>query len=395
MVGHYVTPTLAATLVDLAKAGARGMEGAEIWLVYWWPGVPSSPVAAEARDAGLTVREFWMAGPARQARRHGWWRGWRHWWETNRAAYRAIADAARELRGCLGLLCLHNPWYAELMALAAARPRLAAVKFFTATEWPVPWHKRLGWFVSSLLLDRVVVNSDEARKVARALGHFPAKLEVLRTVDIVARGMDAGLARPERVREMWGIPEGAPTVGAVSRLDPVKGHDVLLRAWPAVLERHPEARLLVVGGAYGAGDPIAARLEALAADLRIGGSVTFTGMRADVLDHYAAMDVVAHPSRYDLFPFTVLEAMQLGRAVVATEVGGIPEMVEDGADGVLVPPEDEAALAAAISDLLDDPARRAALGAEAARRVAGKWTVERAGEEALALYNRILLEKEG
>lgn len=396
VVGHYLTPTLEETFLELAEEAGRHLSRAEIWQVYWWPGVPSSPLVARAREAGVKVREFWLAGPVRQARTHGWWRGWGHWWATNRAALRAMRAAARNGSGHFALCLLHAPWFAELAVLLGGRPRRGATKYFTATEWPVPWHKRLAYFLISLALDRVVVNSPEAGRFARLVGHLPARLEVLRAVDVVSRRFDQAKGDGARARALWGIPLEAPVVGAVSRLDPVKGHETLLDCWPGVVARHPEAVLLVVGGSYGGeDDPYAGALKERAERLGIAGSVRFTGMRADVLDHYLAMELLAHPSAYDLFPFSVLEAMGLGLPVVASAVGGIPEMIADGEDGVLVPPGNPAALARALSALLSDPDRRARLGAAAAARVAGKWTVERAALESIDLYNRILAERGG
>jgi len=138
-------------------------------------------------------------------------------------------------------------------------------------------------------------------------------------------------------------------VGVVARLEPEKGHPTLLQAWPAVLRAVPNAALLVVGegSRY-------AELERLAASLRIAHRVVFTGRRDDVPSVTAALDVAVLPSYREAQGLSILEAMALSRPVVASRVGGIPEVIEDGVSGLLVPPRDPEALAGAIIRLLKD-----------------------------------------
>jgi glycosyltransferase involved in cell wall biosynthesis len=151
------------------------------------------------------------------------------------------------------------------------------------------------------------------------------------------------------LREEYGMAPDAQIVGVVARLEPEKGHPTLLEAWPAVLRSCPDAYLLVIGEG--------SRREALehqAEDLRIGHRVVFTGRRDDIPAVTAALDVAVLPSYREAQGLTILEAMALTRPVVASNVGGIPEMIQDGVTGLLVPPHDAAALAAAIVRLLND-----------------------------------------
>lgn len=167
--------------------------------------------------------------------------------------------------------------------------------------------------------------------------------------------------------EEYGFPEGSPLVGVVARLEPEKGHATLLEAWPQVLERVPEARLLIIGegSERQALEAQADRLDLLgeecSADLcvgtrgaRPGAKVLFTGLRDDVPAVTAALDVAVLPSYREAQGLAILEAMALRRPVVATQVGGVPEMIENGTTGLLVPPHDAAALAAAITRMLTD-----------------------------------------
>jgi len=149
--------------------------------------------------------------------------------------------------------------------------------------------------------------------------------------------------------EEYGMEPGSQLVGIVARLEPEKGHPTLLEAWPRVLRAVPDAYLLIVGE----GSRREA-LEAQARELRIAHRVVFTGRRDDVPAVTAALDVAVLPSYREAQGLSVLEAMALSRPVVASNVGGIPEMIEDGVTGLLVPPHDAETLAGAITRLLRD-----------------------------------------
>jgi glycosyltransferase involved in cell wall biosynthesis len=153
------------------------------------------------------------------------------------------------------------------------------------------------------------------------------------------------------LREEYGLPEAGPIVGVVARLEPEKGHPTLLEAWPIVLAEFPTATLLVIGE----GSRREA-LEAQAAELGSGVAerIVFTGRRDDVPAVTAALDVAVLPSYREAQGLSILEAMALSRPVVATNVGGIPEMIEDDVTGLLVPPHDAATLGGSIARLLRD-----------------------------------------
>jgi glycosyltransferase involved in cell wall biosynthesis len=147
----------------------------------------------------------------------------------------------------------------------------------------------------------------------------------------------------------YGMEPGSQIVGVVARLEPEKGHPTLLEAWPAVIHAVPDVYLLVVGEGSRRD-----ALEAQARELRIAHRIVFTGRRDDIPAVTAALDVAVLPSYREAQGLSVLEAMALSRPVVASNVGGIPEMIEDGVTGLLVPPHDPDALAAAIIRLLTD-----------------------------------------
>jgi glycosyltransferase involved in cell wall biosynthesis len=147
--------------------------------------------------------------------------------------------------------------------------------------------------------------------------------------------------------EEYGMEPGSQIVGVVARLEPEKGHPTLLEAWPTVLSACPDTYLLIVGEGSRRD-----ALEAQARELRIAHRVVFTGRRDDVPAVTAALDVAVLPSYREAQGMVILEAMALSRPVVASNVGGIPEMIENGVTGLLVPPHDADALAAAIIRLL-------------------------------------------
>ncbi len=168
--------------------------------------------------------------------------------------------------------------------------------------------------------------------------------------------------------EEYGFPVGSPMVGVVGRLEPEKGQGTLIDAWPMVLARVPAARLLVVGegscraALEGQAESLGLLGERVSADqdcvgtrlARPNATVVFTGRREDVPAVTAALDVAVLPSYREAQGLVILEAMALSRPVVASDVGGIPEMITDGITGLLVPPHDASALAAAIVRLLTD-----------------------------------------
>jgi glycosyltransferase involved in cell wall biosynthesis len=166
------------------------------------------------------------------------------------------------------------------------------------------------------------------------------------------------------LRRALGIPVAAPVVSVLGMLRPVKALDVLIRAFPAVLAEHPEARLLIAGeGAE------RRRLEATIATLGLGSSVLLLGLVNDIAPVLAASDVYAQSSDSEGTPIAIMEAMNAGLPVVSTAVGGVPALV-DASCGLLVPPRDPAALGMAINKLLADPQARCTLGTAGRARVA-------------------------
>lgn len=171
-----------------------------------------------------------------------------------------------------------------------------------------------------------------------------------------------------RAKLGWDV---APLVGIVGRLEEWKGQKIFLRAAALVATSHPDARFLVVGGALlGWEGDYPLRLQRLAKELGIDERVYFAGHQDDVYPWFDAMDVVVHASSAEPFGLVIVEAMALGKALVASDSGGPAEIVEQGTSGLLVGHGDHAAMAKAVADLLSDPARRARMGRAACERAA-------------------------
>lgn len=177
----------------------------------------------------------------------------------------------------------------------------------------------------------------------------------------------------------WGM--GSPRISVVANFFPIKGHEFLIRAVPAVLAVHPQARFVLAGG----GESRTAMIG-LADRLGVGASVTFPGEIADALELMRASDLVVIPSISEGLPISLVEAMALGRSVVTTGVGGIPEVVEDGVSARVVPPRDPAALAAAMLELLGDDVLARQLGAQAQRVAAERFSAARMVGRTQELY---------
>jgi glycosyltransferase involved in cell wall biosynthesis len=202
------------------------------------------------------------------------------------------------------------------------------------------------------------------------------------------------------LRTEYDIPEGAPIVGVVARLEPEKGHPTLLEAWPRVLASVPDAHLLVVGEGSRCGE-----LQAQAASLGLLGSepsnprselgrrVVFTGRRDDVPAVTAALDVAVLPSYREAQGLSILEAMALSRPVVASAVGGIPEMIEDGRSGLLVPPHDAETLARAVTRLLLDHPLADTLGRAGRELVHERFCVELMVRAVESIYDEAVADE--
>lgn len=213
--------------------------------------------------------------------------------------------------------------------------------------------------------DRIVVSSE---RLGRELGAGLAD-RVVRIPNGIDLDTWGGAPDVESLRVALGFGKDDRVIGIVSRLHEEKGHMYLLEAVREVVAKHPNIRCLVVGEG-----PLRAALEGQARALGIAERVVFTGLVQDARSMIALMEIFVQPSVQDCLPLSVLEAMAYGKPVVATRVGDIPDGIEDGVNGRLVPPQDSRGLANALSELLDDPYRLEAMGANARRQVVTRFS---------------------
>ncbi|MBI3030239.1 MAG: glycosyltransferase family 4 protein [Candidatus Rokubacteria bacterium] len=252
---------------------------------------------------------------------------------------------------------------------------------------PVIWHVRVkepeGWKDRLLarLATRIVVNSGAV--AMRFTGSARAK------VTLIHNGIDLRRFTPgppsEELRRGLGLPAGVPVVGSVGRFVAYKGYAYLLEAARLVRQKIPEARWILVGDGELRGE-----LEAQCRRLGLDGAVTFAGWRERVGDYLALFDLFVLPSLGEHFGRVLLEAMAMGKAVVATDAGGVPEIVRHGETGLLVPPADPEAMAAAVVSLLQDRALASRLGAAGRRRVESEFSLGRHVEAVEAVYASLL-----
>lgn len=218
--------------------------------------------------------------------------------------------------------------------------------------------------------------------------HYQAALG-LAGVDVIPNPVDLAALAPIRAASPPSSARGsACTIAVAGRLVPEKGHADLLQAMALLAAQGLEPRLEIIGDG-----PLRPAIEAQAARLGLSARMAITGIvrHADLLARIGQADLVVVPSRHEGFGMTALESMAMGRTVVATGAGGLPEVLGDA--GVVVPARDPAALATAMARLLDDPGERARLGSEAARRAEG-FALPRIAERHAAAY-RALLERRG
>jgi glycosyltransferase involved in cell wall biosynthesis len=228
----------------------------------------------------------------------------------------------------------------------------------------------------------VVVSSEDERRAIEYVGMPAAKVRMIQN-GIVPMPSAAPLD----------LGPGGPTIGTVASLRPVKNLDLLIRATAMLRAEFPDLRVLIAGGVTHAASEEGDRLEALVAELGAELNVEFLGVRSDVDRILASLDVAVLTSKREGSPLSVMEYMAAGLPVVATRVGGVPDIVADGKTGILVPGDDVGAFAEALARLLRSPELRREMGEAGRRRQQDEFTIDKTIARVEALYDELLAAK--
>ena len=289
-------------------------------------------------------------------------------------ARRVTAIGRRERPDLVHTHLVHGDLYGHLLAVAAGS-RLVTTKHNDDRFRTGPYRH----------VDRLLARRASAViTISESLGRFVTDVEGIpaESVEVVHYGLEglppplAETAIPDREGRM---------LLAIGRLVPQKGHDVLLAAMAELKRRQPDVWLAIVGDG-----PDREALASRAAELGVEDDVVFVGHTYDIASWLERSELLVHPSRWEGFGLVLLEAMLAGRAVVASRVSAISEIVIDPDTGRLVPPDDPAALADALDDVLGTPGRAKELGAAGRRRADASFSVARMADATVAVYRRAL-----
>jgi len=269
-------------------------------------------------------------------------------------------------------------YYGLLLGLLTRKPVVSTVHVFTCDP-AYRWLSRMG--------NLIIAVSDAVR---RWLIEYGVPASVIQTVynatDFVSLN-GANADAPREVRSEFGLPLHSKIIGVFAKVTHSKGQDLLLEALPQVLRLHRDVYVLFVGSAESA---FARQTQQRATRLGVHRHVIFTGLRTDVARLMQAVDVVVMPSRSETFGLAALEAMALGKPVIATRVGGLPELVRDGETGILVDLT-AASLAHALDELLASNELRVRLGETARTLVCRYYTPEQMVQHIESVYARALI----
>ncbi len=278
----------------------------------------------------------------------------------------------------------HN-YKANFLGLLASRkakiPIIATNHLWTSSDFKLRLYELLDAFILNFFIKRIVAVSEDIKRDMVKRGIPASKIEViLNGIRIGATGADNN-----DLRKSLGISTDATIVAVVARLSPEKGHTFLLKAMSAILKQKTNVTLLIVGDGL-----LRNSLEQEAAQLGINGAVIFTGYREDIKKIYAAADIVVQPSLREGVPIALLEAMSFGKAIIATNVGGVPGLIKDNHTGILVNSGSAEEIYKALSALLNDSGMRKRLGDNAKELVKNKFSLDTMLEKYKNIYQEVL-----
>jgi len=325
---------------------------------------PHAELTQRLRDAGFTVHTINMDGPVNFMR--------------SVAFVRRVAA-----RGRFDVVNTHSRSDTVRAAMGA---RLARTPLIVRTRHLAKPINSL--YAYTWLAHRVIAVSRHVHRQLLDGGAAPQSIATIHSPIVLPESDGQG-----SVRQELGLPDDALVVGCVAVMRAEKGHADLIDAFHQVLATFPHAHLVLAGD----GMPVFERLKAQVQSLGLASCVHFLGRRHDIGNVLQAFDVFALPTHREAFGTAFVEAAAMGVPVIGTDVGGVPETMQAGVTGLLVPPRDPAALAAALESLLADPERRRRMG-EAGRefiRGQGLFSADRTAQLVESAYVRWLGERRG
>lgn len=294
-------------------------------------------------------------------------------------------------------------FYPNVFAVPAARLAGAPVVIASIRDTGdlcTPTQRKVQKFICRLA-DRIVVNADAIKRQLLLEGCRPEQITVIHNGIDLSRFPETRTCHNGHLHQELGLPEHAPLVAVLARLNRMKGIEYFLEAATIVRRRFPEVRFLIMGEGRTVvngrivDSPYRRELEGYAARLGLGERVVFTGLRLDVPEVLSEIAVSVLPSLSEGLSNTLLESMAAGVPVVATNVGGNPEVVEHDVTGLLVLPRDSAALAHAICLLLEDRETASRFRQAGRQRVVKSFSLEKMVRETERLYLELLHKGHG
>ncbi|MCZ6692245.1 MAG: glycosyltransferase family 4 protein [Planctomycetota bacterium] len=325
---------------------------------------PESPIARRAQELKIPTIPLRMLG------------------EADLLAAARIAMVLRRKK--ISILHVHTP-HAHTLALIAGRfggrPRLIVSK---RTDFSIFRNSFFGLNLWKYAhgIDGYIAISQEVRDVMIRDGVPPDRIRVVRS------GVDPGRlsnGNGGNLLSELGLDSNVPIVGNVAHMAGHKGQRTLIEAAPEILRSVPEARIIIVGEGE-----LERSLKSLAHELGVADRVCFPGFREDIPSFLSIFRIFAMPSHKEGLGTAVLDALAMRLPVVATRAGGIPEMIQDGVNGLLVPPKNSSALARGIVSLLKDPVRARALAEAGYRSVIQQFGVDTMVDQTRRIYEELL-----
>jgi glycosyltransferase involved in cell wall biosynthesis len=298
--------------------------------------------------------------------------------------YGAVRELSAALKRCRPeLIHVNDLWWVPHTLRSVKRLKDRPIPVIVHVRQNLKPHKARAYELDRV--DHALAVSHRIQDALQRGGVLPQRVSTLYSgVDMAAASSDS---EGETIRIRHGIPSGAFVLGTVANLLPIKGIDTMIEALPAVRNKVPMAHYVVVGGGS---DAYLRELLNLCKDRAVGDVVHFVGFREPPWAYLAAMDLYVQPSRDEALGIAAIEAMAMGKPVVAARAGGLPEVVIEGSTGVLVPAEDASALSQAVVALFQEPAVRHAMGRAGRERARHVFDLEKTMSQLEQIYDRAM-----